>query len=114
MDQDDADAAPVATAARYHAASGRIIVELGNGAMIAFPASLVRGLEAAGPQALDRIDLVDGGHVLHWSGPGVYLPLLTVLTDILGARAQLKRLAAPAMRRAQRRGEEGDPPRRRR
>lgn len=99
-----AASAPVATAARYHPASGRVIVELGNGAMIAFPTQLVAGLNGATPAALAAVEIVDGGHVLHWASAGVYLPLLTVLTDILGARAQLKRLAGPALRRAERRG----------
>ena len=97
---------PVATAARYHAASGRVIVELSNGAMIAFPAGLVPGLEGAGADALGAVEVVDGGHVLRWVGLDVYLSLLAVLTDILGARALIKRLAEPAMRRAKRRGEE--------
>ena len=105
---------PVATAARYHAASGRIIVELSNGAMIAFPARLVAGLEAAGPDELGAVEVVGEGHVLRWPGLDVYLSLLAVLTDILGARALIKRLAEPAMRRAERRGEEdGRRPRRR-
>lgn len=93
--------APVATAVRYHPASGRVFVELGNGAMIAFPARLVEGLEGAAPEALGAVEAVDGGHVLRWAQCGVYLPLLTVLTDILGARAHLKRLAGPAMRRVE-------------
>ncbi len=97
---------PVATAARYHAASGRVIVELGNGAMIAFPAQLVEALAGAGPEELGAVEVVDDGHVLRWAGLDVYLSLLAVLTDILGARALIKRLAEPAMRRAERRGEE--------
>jgi len=104
---------PVATAARYHAASGRVIVELSNGAMIAFPARLVAGLEAAGPDELGAVEVVGEGHVLRWPGLDVYLSLLAVLTDILGARALIKRLAEPAMRRAERRGEDGRRPRRR-
>jgi hypothetical protein len=97
---------PVATAARYQASSGRVIVELSNGAMIAFPAGLVQGLEGAEADALGAVEVVDGGHVLRWAGLDVYLSLLAVLTDILGARALIKRLAEPAMRRAERRGEE--------
>ena len=98
---------PVATAARYHAASGRVIVELGNGAMIAFPVHLVEALAGAGPEELGAVEVVDDGHVLRWAGLDVYLSLLAVLTDILGARALIKRLAEPAMRRAERRGEDG-------
>ena len=75
---------PVATAARHHPASGRVIVELANGAMIAFPARLVKGLEGAGAAELDAVEVVDEGHVLHWPGPNVYLSLLAVLTEILG------------------------------
>jgi len=97
---------PVANAARYHAASGRVIVELSNGAMIAFPAGLVQGLEGADADALGAVEVVDAGHVLRWAGLNVYLSLLAVLTDILGARALIKRLAEPAIRRAERRGGE--------
>ena len=99
---------PVATAARYHPASGRVIVELGNGAMIAFPAELVPGLAGADAEALGAAEVVDDGHVLRWAGLDVYLSLLAVLTDILGARALIKRLAEPAMRRTERRGEDGE------
>lgn len=98
-DTDERGDGPVATAARYHPASGRVIVELGNGAMIAFPAQLVPGLEGAEPEELGAVEVVDEGHVLRWAGLDVYLSLLVVLTDILGARAHFKRLAGPAMKR---------------
>ena len=90
---DERSAEPRMLAARYHAQSGRVFVELTNGVSIAFPVELVQGLAGASVADLDAVTVTGDGYVLHWPGPDVYLSLLALLTDILGARVHMMRLA---------------------
>lgn len=57
---------PHAAAARYDGRSKRIVVELTNGSLFAFPANLAQGLAGASPDALADIELSGGGYGLHW------------------------------------------------
>ena len=57
---------PRAASARYDAASGRIVVDLTNGATFAFPPALVEGLCDAAPQQLAEIEVSPSGYGLHW------------------------------------------------
>lgn len=65
--------APRATAVRYDAANGRVIVDLANGCLFAFPAHLAQGL--AGASAADLAEIEIGPH-----GLGLYWPMLD--TDV--------------------------------
>ncbi len=57
---------PHAEAARYDRASGRIIVDLTNGATFAFPPALVQGLDKATAQELAEVEIIGAGYGLHW------------------------------------------------
>lgn len=57
---------PRAASARYDAKTGRIVVDLTNGATFAFPPELVQGLCDAPPEQLAEIEISPGGYGLHW------------------------------------------------
>jgi hypothetical protein len=89
------DAEPKVTAVRYHEASGRLFVDLSNGAIIAFPVALVPVLSDADPDELADVVPTEDGYVLDWPRLNVYLSYLGILTDVLGNRAHMTRLARP-------------------
>ena len=74
------------------------MVELSNGAILAFPARLVAGLEAASDTELEGVTVAGDGYVLSWAGRDVFLSYLGILTDIFGARAHMTRLAGPKLK----------------
>ena len=61
-----AETEPRAAAARYDAKSGRVIIDLTNGATFAFPARLAEGLADADPGDLGEIEISPNGFGLHW------------------------------------------------
>jgi hypothetical protein len=80
-----------ASTARYDVASGRVVIELVNGCVYAFPAHLVQDLQGA-----DDIDLativVDGlGLNLHWPALEVDLYVPALIAGIFGTRAWMAR-----------------------
>jgi hypothetical protein len=85
---------PRASGAHYDAATGRVVVELANGCIYAFPAGLVQDLDGASNDALSEI-IVDGaGLNLHWPilGADLYVPAL--IAGIFGTRAWMARALA--------------------
>ena len=89
------DAEPKISAARYLASSGRVILDLSNGAIVAFPVALVPSLADADPVSLEDVVPTPDGYVLYWPKLGVYVSYLSILTDVLGTRAHMTRLARP-------------------
>jgi hypothetical protein len=89
------DAEPKIAAVRYHAPSSRIFLDLSNGAMITFPVALVPSLADAEAADLEEVTAIEDGYVLHWPRLGVHLSYLGILTDVLGTRAHMTRLARP-------------------
>jgi len=61
-----AETEPRAAAARYDAKSGRVIIDLTNGATFAFPTRLAEGLADAEPGELAEIEVEAYGFGLHW------------------------------------------------
>lgn len=57
---------PHAKAARYDAKTGRVIIDLTNGATFAFPTVLVEGLHDASPAQIAEIEVIGGGFGLRW------------------------------------------------
>ena len=111
-----------ATAARYDAASGRLIVSLHNGVELAIPVCLVEELADADPADLAEIEITPAGLGLHWPrlDADVYVPGL--LGGAFGSRrwmaAQLGaeggRASTPAKAAASRaNGAKGGRPRKR-
>jgi hypothetical protein len=93
--QEGQDAEPKIAAVRYHAPSGRVFVDLSNGAIIAFPVALVPSLAEADAASLEDVVATPDGYMLHWPKLEVHLSYLGILTDVLGTRAHMTRLARP-------------------
>lgn len=89
------DAEPKIAAVRYHAPSGRVFLDLSNGAIVAFPVALVPALADADPASLEDVMPTADGYVLHWPRLDVHVSYLGILTDVLGTRAHMTRLARP-------------------
>jgi hypothetical protein len=87
---------PRAAAARYDAASGRVMVELTSGCAFAFPARLAQGLESASPELLASVEVLPGGYGLHWEAVDVDLSVPGLLAGLFGTRAHMARLAGRA------------------
>lgn len=110
---------PRAASASYDTATRRIAIELSNGALFAFPPSLVQGLHAATPEALADIEIYGAGTALHWEQLDVDFELSALLTGVFGTRAWMRELgrkggsvSSPAKARAARaNGRKGGRPR---
>ncbi len=96
--QEQFDNEPRALSARFDAKSGRIVVELSNGATFAFPASLGQGLEAATEAQLAEVELNGVGFGLHWESLDVDLSIAGLLAGRFGSRAWMSELARHAGR----------------
>jgi hypothetical protein len=80
-----------AATARYDAASGRVVIELVNGCIYAFPAHLVQDLQGATDADLGTI-VVDGfGLNLHWPALEVDLYVPALVAGIFGTRGWMTR-----------------------
>lgn len=111
-----AAAVPHAVRARYDRRSRRIVIELTNGSLFAFPAELAQGLAGASPEALGEIELSGGGYGLHWPSLDVDLTVPGLLAGIFGTArwmaANAGRATSPAKAAAARRnGAKGGRPR---
>jgi hypothetical protein len=107
---------PHAASARYDRRSRRIIVELTNGSLFAFPAELGQGLAGASADQLSEIELSGGGFGLHWPKLDADLTVPGLLAGVFGTArwmaAQAGRASSPAKAAAARRnGTKGGRPR---
>jgi hypothetical protein len=98
---------PHAAKARYDRRSRRIVVELTNGSLFAFPAELAQGLAGASADQLSEIELSGGGYGLHWPQLDADLTVPGLLAGIFGTArwmaAQAGRASSPAKAAAARR-----------
>lgn len=85
---------PKAKAARYDRKTGRIVIELDNDCVFAFPAANVQGLEEATAAELAKIELLGGGYGLHWPRANASLRVEGALAGVFGSRKWMLRLAA--------------------
>lgn len=88
------DDEPHALAARFDRRSKRIVVELNDGCLFAFPAKNVQGLENATYEELADIELLGDGYALHWPRINADIRIEGVLAGIFGSRKWMARLAA--------------------
>ena len=84
---------PRAASARYHQATGRIVVELLSGSAFAFPARLGQGLEAATDEQLAQVVIQGAGYGLHWEDLDVDLSIPGLAAGIFGTKAHMARIA---------------------
>ena len=107
---------PRAANARYDRDAGRVIVELTNGCVFAFPPRLAQGLEVATDDQLASVEILGSGYGLHWEALDVDLSVPGLLAGLFGTRAFMARNAgrakSPAKAAAARRnGAKGGRPR---
>ena len=88
---------PRAAAARYDGQLGRVIVELTNGCIFAFPPKLAQGLETATEEQLAEIEILGAGYGLHWEALDADLSIPGLLAGLFGTKAYQARQAGQAM-----------------
>jgi hypothetical protein len=82
---------PRAIAARYDAASGRIVVDLANGCTFAFPARALQGLSAATDDELAQVEVLGTGYGLHWEQLDADFTVPGLLMGVFGTRSWMAR-----------------------
>lgn len=90
------ETAPHAVTARYDRKTGRIVVELTNGALFAFPARLAQGLEDGTPEQLAEVEVIAGGYGLHWESLDADLTVPGLLSGVFGTAKWMARRAGQA------------------
>lgn len=109
-----------ANSARYQRSTERLILELTNGAMFAFPVRIVPALRNLSPTQLSRVALDGSGGGLRWDAQDIDLSVAGLILSIIGPieqRRELARLAGSVTSRAKaaaarRNGQKGGRPRR--
>ncbi|HYW08755.1 MAG TPA: DUF2442 domain-containing protein [Longimicrobium sp.] len=84
---------PRARSARYDEESGRVVIELTNGCLFAFPAELAQGLRGAAPELLARVEVDPGGAGLHWEELDADLGVAGLVAGVFGSRAWMRESA---------------------
>jgi hypothetical protein len=87
---------PRAVAARYDPAAGRVVIDLANGCIYAFPPQLVQDLQGATCDDLAEVAVDGAGFNLHWPTLDVDLYVPALMAGIFGTRAWLTRELARA------------------
>lgn len=85
---------PLALSARFDDRHNRVVVELDNGCLFAFPALHVQGLEHADCETLADIELLGDGYALHWPRANASLRIEAALAGIFGSRKWMQRITA--------------------
>lgn len=89
---------PRAEAARYDAASGRIVVELTSGCTFAFPPRRIEELVEASEAQIAEVEIAGGGLALHWPSRDADLSLRGLMSGIFGTGTWMSELARRAGR----------------
>ena len=84
---------PRAARARYDRKLGRIVVDLTNGCVFAFPPRMAQGLGKATDNQLAEVEILGRGYGLHWESLDVDLSIPGLLAGIFGTRSYMARLA---------------------
>ncbi len=87
---------PRAKAARFDRQLGRVVVDLTNGCVFAFPPRLAQGLEDASDDELEKLEILGAGYGLHWEALNVDLSVPGLLAGIFGTKAYMARRAGQA------------------
>lgn len=89
-------AEPRAAQVRYDRTAGRVVVELTNGCVFAFPPRLAQGLDGATDDQLAAVEILGAGHGLHWEALDADLSVPGLLAGLFGTRAFMARWAGQA------------------
>ncbi|HYH80014.1 MAG TPA: DUF2442 domain-containing protein [Longimicrobium sp.] len=87
-----ADAQPRARTARYDRETRRIVIELTNGCLFAFPAHVGQGLQDATDDQLAAVEVLPGGSGLVWEELNVDLWVPGLLAGVFGTKAWMREL----------------------
>lgn len=95
----DAESGPLARSARYEKDTARVVIELTNGCMLAFPASIAQGLRGARTEDLSEVQVVLGGRALRWEHLDADLLVSGLLRGLFGSREWMQAIARELGRR---------------
>jgi hypothetical protein len=87
---------PRAASVRYDSKTSRIVIDLTNGCVFAFPPHLAQGLEQATDEELAAVEVLGAGYGLHWEALDVDLSVPGLLAGLFGTRAYMARKAGQA------------------
>lgn len=85
---------PRALAARYDEATGRLVVDLVNGATFLVPTDLIEGLAGADAASLAEVEVIPGGEGLHWEALDADISVPGLLAGLFGSRAWMQEMSA--------------------
>jgi hypothetical protein len=83
---------PRAVGARYDAATQRVLVELANGCLFAFPVSEGAGLQGATDEQLAGVEVWQDGEGLHWEDLDADISVPGIIQRLLKLREWAPRL----------------------
>lgn len=84
---------PRARRARYDAKNDRMVIELTNGCVFAFPPRLAQGLEGATAKELTAVEVTPRGEGLHWESLDVDLSVPGLVVGVFGSKAWMRSFA---------------------
>lgn len=87
-----------ALSARYDRRAMRMMLELSNGCLFAFPVSRIPELDAATPAQRAAVEVSPGGSALRWDVLDIDLSVAGLLLDSVGRRERMRELARLAGR----------------
>lgn len=88
---------PRAISVRYDRRSGRVVINLRNGSMFAFPARLVQGLQDATEDDIAQVKIEGAsGYGLRWEKQDIDISVPGLLSGIFGTRKYMAQLAGRA------------------
>lgn len=87
-----AEMEPRAERAYYDVPSGRVVVELRDGCLFAFPPAIVEGLEGASAEHLAEVEIEGDGYGLHWEALDADLSVSGLLAGRFGTRRWMAEL----------------------
>jgi hypothetical protein len=87
---------PRARTVRYDNQAGRVVVELTNGCVFAFPPRLAQGLQDATEEQLHQVEILGNGSGLHWQANDTDLSVPGLLAGLFGTKAYMARQAGQA------------------
>jgi hypothetical protein len=91
---------PRARAALFDAVTGRLVVDLANGATSAVPVSQLQGLANASADDLAQVEVVPGGGALYWEALNVGFGVPGLLRGEFGTSTWMRALGGRADSRA--------------
>ena len=87
-----------ASAARYDRTTGRVVLELTNGCLFAFPVAAIPALRSASASELAAVEIDPSGSALRWDDLDVDLSVPGLLLSAVGVDERLRHFASLAGR----------------